>query len=109
MANLVGKVLRTTHYGRMIRVEFALIVRQTPKCVFLKFLPQIETYADPLRYAGTTVPDLSKLNTYLDLPSRELVRAKVEWQKDGTFDCAVSRETPYWLWDGTPLRFDHMD
>lgn len=110
LPNLVGKVLYSTDWGRMIRTSFALVVRQTPTRVYLKMLPQIETGKNPQMWlAGTTVPDLTKINQYLDIPTKELTRAKVDWKEDGSFDYAYCKGQSFKLWDGEPKGFDYMD
>lgn len=108
--NLVGKVLFDTNWGRMTRTTFALIVRQSPKCVFIAILPQVETGKSPQMWlAGTTVPDLTKINEYFDLSAKELTRARTDWKTNGSLEYVVWKDHLFKLWDGEPKPYDYMD
>ena len=108
--SLVGRVLFATNWGRMIETTYALVVRQTAKHVFLKILPDSKTgKSADMWLAGTTVPNLSQINDYLDLPPKELKRARIDLNPDGSLVYAVCKDHLFRLWDGNPKPYDYMD
>lgn len=89
MFDLTGKILHFQSCGNRITNVFALVIAETEHFAHIKNLPQIYNYEDKLRYRGTAVPDISKLDEYKQLPKRELFRAEKYLKEDGSLDYII--------------------
>jgi hypothetical protein len=82
---LAGKILHCQRYLNRITNAFALVVEETEHFAFIKYLPQIHTYEDHLRYRGSSVPDTSHIESYKVTPKKELKRARKYLNETGSW------------------------
>ena len=109
MSSLVGKLLHCQRCGDRITNSFALVIGESQHYVHIKYLPQIRTYEDHLRYRGKAVPDVSRLEEYEALQKHEYKRAKKWIKDDGSLDYISFGDDAFLIWDGEPKGFNHLD
>lgn len=109
MLNLTGKILYSQNFGNRITTAFAVVIAETRHFAYIKYLPQIRTYEDDLKYHGTSIPDISKIDEFKNSTKKELLRCKKHLSEDGTLDYIWSNPDLFKLWNGEPIGFDHLD
>ncbi len=76
MLDLAGKILHFQTFGNRVTNAFAVVIAETRHFAYIKYLPQIYTYEDELKYHGTSVPDVSKVEDFRNLSNKELRRGR---------------------------------
>jgi hypothetical protein len=105
--SLVGRIVHISCGVNIVANEFCLIVKETPKAVLLKRLPQKIVQSDYYRQTGYEEPDTSSDSEPLRHGPQYVRAEKIEVGGELRFN--GGHRQYYGLWDGKPKWFDLAD
>ena len=107
--DLIGRMVHSTE-SRGIANDFCMIVKDTPNVSLLMRLPTVvvENFDAPHNFQGSEMPLLNK-HIIKNKTKENVFRAEKLISEYGSAQYFWGQQKAYFLWDGKPKYFDHID